>query len=280
MANNLTPLTLNFEPPTLSMRARNNWVMILQNRLAALGYYNGTINGSFGRETKDAVIRFQLEYGLNNTGEVDGATWAILLSEGNALYNADKIPKATIPTLQGANKNISHQPTNILRGAEDTEDNEAGTKTEVTENKYEDFIDQIEQEINQTASESRYSDIQDNAPAKSPFSMSANESTKSPLEINNATATTLSSPNAQKQEQSASIPKPSQAETSQPVQPSIQPAIQQTTNQNTTIHALGQPIQPEQKQIDYKKLILLAIIFFLLMINQRSTTEIEPEEEE
>lgn len=50
-------------------------VVVLQERLKDLGYYNGSIrSGTFGSLTTTAVARFQREHGLEDTGLADAAT--------------------------------------------------------------------------------------------------------------------------------------------------------------------------------------------------------------
>lgn len=46
----------------------------LQQRLSALGYYTGPINGSYTTETRDAVIAFQEDFGLSVDGVVGQET--------------------------------------------------------------------------------------------------------------------------------------------------------------------------------------------------------------
>jgi hypothetical protein len=53
-------------------------IMRLQARLHDLGYYEGTVDGVFGRSTKDALRRFQLVKGLPATSRMDDATLAAL----------------------------------------------------------------------------------------------------------------------------------------------------------------------------------------------------------
>ena len=50
-------------------------VRILQNKLKLLGYFPGSITGSFGPETKAAVIEFQTNNGLVADGIVGPMTW-------------------------------------------------------------------------------------------------------------------------------------------------------------------------------------------------------------
>ncbi|MDD3410147.1 MAG: peptidoglycan-binding protein [Eubacteriales bacterium] len=55
-------------------------VSAVQNQLAALGYYSGKVSGNFLDGTRAAVRQFQKDYGLAETGELDGETEALLLS--------------------------------------------------------------------------------------------------------------------------------------------------------------------------------------------------------
>ena len=64
--------------PTLQLNSSGADVTNLQNRLNALGFNVGTVDGSFGPNTRAKVIAFQQAKGLTATGIVDAATWAAL----------------------------------------------------------------------------------------------------------------------------------------------------------------------------------------------------------
>jgi len=58
------------------------YVVVLQARLAELGYLSGTVDGQYGQKTTDAVLRFQQANALSPTGIADPATQAVLHSKG------------------------------------------------------------------------------------------------------------------------------------------------------------------------------------------------------
>lgn len=55
-------------------------VAAIQEQLTALGYYSGKISGNFLDGTRAAVKQFQKDYGLAQSGMVDGETEAVLMS--------------------------------------------------------------------------------------------------------------------------------------------------------------------------------------------------------
>lgn len=57
----------------------NEQIKTLQRLLKQLGYYKGSIDGSFGGGTRNAVEDFQAERGLDSDGVVGKATWTELL---------------------------------------------------------------------------------------------------------------------------------------------------------------------------------------------------------
>lgn len=62
----------------------------IQSRLKTWGYYNGAVDGIFGTQTRDAVIKFQKKNGLTPDGIVGSKTLAALgISEKNSYNSAD-----------------------------------------------------------------------------------------------------------------------------------------------------------------------------------------------
>lgn len=68
------------EPP-LSSGSRGEKVEELQKRLQALGYYSGEIDGQFGPGTRDAVVAFQRNNGLEADGLAGTETLNVLYSQ-------------------------------------------------------------------------------------------------------------------------------------------------------------------------------------------------------
>ena len=64
----------------LEYGAKGDRVVVVQERLKALGYYTGKISGNFLDGTRAGIRRFQKDYGLEETGVVNGETEALLMS--------------------------------------------------------------------------------------------------------------------------------------------------------------------------------------------------------
>ena len=67
--------------PVLRSGSQGEEVWQLQTRLRELGYYNSSIDGQFGPGTKNAVIAFQRQHGLDADGIVGEGTKAMLYSD-------------------------------------------------------------------------------------------------------------------------------------------------------------------------------------------------------
>ena len=84
-ANNSPAPTSTSEPnasvdlPVLRVGMRGSAVEGLQERLKALNFFDGAIDGIFGSETKSAVEAAQRNFGLEADGVVGPATWLVLL---------------------------------------------------------------------------------------------------------------------------------------------------------------------------------------------------------
>jgi len=66
------------EGRTLSKGMKGEDVKAVQVRLAALGYYDGKLDGSYGDATRDAVKLFQARNGMTVDGKVGPRTLAKL----------------------------------------------------------------------------------------------------------------------------------------------------------------------------------------------------------
>ena len=76
-----TPTPVPFYAP-LEQGARGEDVKRLQEKLAALGYLTGSVDGNYGPKTMAAVQSFQQASGLPVTGAADQATQAALFAIG------------------------------------------------------------------------------------------------------------------------------------------------------------------------------------------------------
>lgn len=76
----------------------SNEVAEVQSRLAELGYFGIEATGFFGDYTADAIMSFQLANGLEVTGELDEATYALLFSEDAIAYVAPEFEPETEQT--------------------------------------------------------------------------------------------------------------------------------------------------------------------------------------
>lgn len=65
---------------SLKLGSEGSGVRALQARLRKLGYYDGAVDGSFGRETENAVMSFQVARHLTADGVAGSATLAALYS--------------------------------------------------------------------------------------------------------------------------------------------------------------------------------------------------------
>ena len=69
----------NVRLPLLKQGMEDAAGIAVQQLLAARGYCSGDCDGQFGELTKQAVMSFQADNGLETDGEVGGQTWSKLL---------------------------------------------------------------------------------------------------------------------------------------------------------------------------------------------------------
>lgn len=85
--------------PVLRSGAQGEDVWHLQERLQALGYLSGSVDGQFGPATKEAVQRFQQQHGLSADGIVGEETRELLESDAAQPY-ATPTPQPTTSAAQ------------------------------------------------------------------------------------------------------------------------------------------------------------------------------------
>jgi len=76
--------------PVLRTGSTGDAVKNLQSRLYTLGYYQGEIDGQFGAGTRDAVMAFQRQNGLDADGIVGAETRELLFSAAAKPYQAEE----------------------------------------------------------------------------------------------------------------------------------------------------------------------------------------------
>ena len=69
-----------YKERTLKLGNSGNDVANMQMRLKAAGYYFGNADGVFGKDTKEAIIRFQKAHNLKVDGIVGSQTWPLIKS--------------------------------------------------------------------------------------------------------------------------------------------------------------------------------------------------------
>ena len=77
--------------PETSVTAVGELVYWLQGRLAALGYYKGSINGRAGPDTRKAIMAYQRDRQLTPTGQINEA---LIVSLRRSANKAEKSPGA------------------------------------------------------------------------------------------------------------------------------------------------------------------------------------------
>lgn len=102
-------------------------VELLQSTLKKLGFYIGNVDGKFEKETENAVIRFQTEFGINPDGIVGQDTWDRLypyiygysiyrIRSGDTLFNIARRFGTSVNRILVANPNIDPNTLQINQG--------------------------------------------------------------------------------------------------------------------------------------------------------------------
>lgn len=81
--------------PTLTANSTGDSVSQVQATLKLLGFYQGTVDGTYTQTTQDAVARFQTAAGIPADGVTGPSTWRKLLPAPEEVGNA---PVAATPT--------------------------------------------------------------------------------------------------------------------------------------------------------------------------------------
>ena len=105
------PITPTPTPKSMRLGFQGESVRTVQKRLKELGYYNGSIDGDFGKETEKAVKEFQKANGLSADGKVGEQTLKKLNDKNVKTYkqaHATPTPKAT--TKPTATKKVTATP--------------------------------------------------------------------------------------------------------------------------------------------------------------------------
>ena len=71
-------MTLSASAAVVAWGSRGAQVTLIQQKLKQYGYFDGTVDGVFGRDTYNAVVWFQKKNGLNADGAVGPSTAAAL----------------------------------------------------------------------------------------------------------------------------------------------------------------------------------------------------------
>jgi|SRR5690349_14700804 peptidoglycan hydrolase-like protein with peptidoglycan-binding domain len=66
------------DEPDLHEGTEGEWVTYLQQWLTHLGFYAGTVDGSFGPVTQEAVNTLQSQFSIGDGGVVSAETWHLI----------------------------------------------------------------------------------------------------------------------------------------------------------------------------------------------------------
>ena len=101
-------------------------VELLQSTLLKLGFYSGSIDGVYGIRTRNAVIRFQRNFGIRTDGVIGASTWnalfpyingrtAYTIQENDTLYGIARKFNTSVNRIIIANSGIN--PNNLQVGS-------------------------------------------------------------------------------------------------------------------------------------------------------------------
>lgn len=105
--------------PSLDVGARGSSVRTLEALLAARSYALRGVDGSYGDDTRDAVLAFQKVHGLPRTGRVGPALWRLLLGSNTPAarfpsgshFEVDKTRQVLLDVVAGKVVRVVHVST-------------------------------------------------------------------------------------------------------------------------------------------------------------------------
>lgn len=69
--------------------ATTNQILGAQQRLKEMGYYTGAVDGIYGEQTRQAVLKFQYDYGIPQTGNIGPRTLEMLGLQSSSSQSSD-----------------------------------------------------------------------------------------------------------------------------------------------------------------------------------------------
>jgi N-acetyl-anhydromuramyl-L-alanine amidase AmpD len=88
----------------------------VQQRLAALGYFPGAIDGAMGPRTETALFAFQRQNGLPGTGQLDAPTMARLMADGAKAMPVGPRAEVTADDLAGVSRTVDEGTASAKEG--------------------------------------------------------------------------------------------------------------------------------------------------------------------
>ncbi|MFM7365790.1 MAG: peptidoglycan-binding domain-containing protein [Cuspidothrix sp.] len=105
-----TPTEVKINRPTLNLGSKGERVTELQAALKLLGFYGGTVDGTYQESTAFAVSQFQQAAGLKPNGTVDNITWQKLFPTPSTINSSPSNTVSTfntVPTSEKKNPGVS-----------------------------------------------------------------------------------------------------------------------------------------------------------------------------